>query len=145
MAADPSGRIVLITGCASGIGKATAERLREDGWTVVATALDPSTLAGLEEEAEWEWRSHLLADRGRRPGAPSSWRNWRRLAARPWRWTWRTRRRAAAIARALAAERPQTRYRVTASAVLFMAMRRLMSDHQWDGFLRSNFPQPGVA
>jgi NAD(P)-dependent dehydrogenase (short-subunit alcohol dehydrogenase family) len=41
-------RAVLVTGCSSGIGAATAARLAESGWTVYATARRPETLAGLE-------------------------------------------------------------------------------------------------
>lgn len=40
---------VLITGCSSGIGHATARAFREHGWEVYATAPDPSELADLEE------------------------------------------------------------------------------------------------
>ena len=42
-------KIVLITGCSSGIGEATAARLVTNGWTVYATARRPETLAGLEQ------------------------------------------------------------------------------------------------
>src|SRR3954463_11835544 len=44
---DPS-KAVLITGCSSGIGRATAERLVTRGWTVYATARRPETLAALQ-------------------------------------------------------------------------------------------------
>jgi NADP-dependent 3-hydroxy acid dehydrogenase YdfG len=41
-------KAVLITGCSSGIGHATAARLCDAGWTVYATARRPETLADLE-------------------------------------------------------------------------------------------------
>jgi NAD(P)-dependent dehydrogenase (short-subunit alcohol dehydrogenase family) len=40
---------VLITGCSSGIGEATAKRLAQDGWTVYATARNPDKLGDLRE------------------------------------------------------------------------------------------------
>ena len=42
-------KTVLITGCSSGIGQATAARLARGDWTVYATAREPETLATLED------------------------------------------------------------------------------------------------
>ena len=40
-------RAVLITGCSSGVGWATAERLARRGWTVYATARNVEAIAPL--------------------------------------------------------------------------------------------------
>jgi NAD(P)-dependent dehydrogenase (short-subunit alcohol dehydrogenase family) len=45
----PESKAVLVTGCSSGIGRATAERLATTGWTVYATARRPETLGALEQ------------------------------------------------------------------------------------------------
>jgi NAD(P)-dependent dehydrogenase (short-subunit alcohol dehydrogenase family) len=47
------------------------------------------------------------------------------------------------IARALAAKRPKTRYRVSASARVSMRLRGLLGDRGWDGFLARHYPRPG--
>ena len=50
MSPDPSSpsKVVLVTGCSSGIGHATAARLAERGWTVYATARKREAIADLE-------------------------------------------------------------------------------------------------
>ena len=49
MAEDVS-KAVLITGCSSGIGRATAERLAQGDWPVYATARRLDSIADLEEK-----------------------------------------------------------------------------------------------
>jgi NAD(P)-dependent dehydrogenase (short-subunit alcohol dehydrogenase family) len=42
-------QVVLVTGCDSGIGYATAERFAQSGWTVYATGLDTDAMAPLTD------------------------------------------------------------------------------------------------
>jgi NAD(P)-dependent dehydrogenase (short-subunit alcohol dehydrogenase family) len=46
--ADKVSKAVLVTGCSSGIGHATADKLARAGWTVYATARRPETIQDLE-------------------------------------------------------------------------------------------------
>jgi NAD(P)-dependent dehydrogenase (short-subunit alcohol dehydrogenase family) len=43
-------RTVLITGCSSGIGRATARAFLEEGWTTYATARDEADVADLGDD-----------------------------------------------------------------------------------------------
>ena len=47
--ADTVSKAVLVTGCSSGIGRATAQRLAGSGWTVYATARKTEAIADLEQ------------------------------------------------------------------------------------------------
>jgi hypothetical protein len=49
---------------------------------------------------------------------------------------------AAVIRRAIESRRPRTRYRVTPSATLAIAQRRLTPDRLWDLAMRAQFPVP---
>jgi NAD(P)-dependent dehydrogenase (short-subunit alcohol dehydrogenase family) len=48
------------------------------------------------------------------------------------------------IGKALAADRPKTRYKVTPSARAFMALHSLVPDRVWDRIMRGSFPRPGA-
>ena len=49
---------------------------------------------------------------------------------------------ARAVRRAIEARRPKPRYRVTASARVFLALHALLTDRGWDRQMRRSFPQP---
>ncbi len=55
-------RTILITGCSSGIGLASARMLRDRGWRVLATARKPADLQRLEREEKLECLSLELSD-----------------------------------------------------------------------------------
>jgi NAD(P)-dependent dehydrogenase (short-subunit alcohol dehydrogenase family) len=47
------------------------------------------------------------------------------------------------IEKAISSRRPPARIRITPSARLTIAARRLLSDRAWDALMRRQFPEPG--
>lgn len=56
------GNTVLLTGCSSGVGRATARAFLADGWDVYATARDPSELSDLEEAGAATMKLDVTSD-----------------------------------------------------------------------------------
>ncbi len=60
------GKVMVVTGAAGGIGRATAERLLEEGGRVVIADLDPSRLEAIAAELGCLWCQLDVTD-------PESW------------------------------------------------------------------------
>lgn len=57
-----AGRSILITGCSTGIGLASARRLKSKGWRVIATARKPDDIARLQRDEGLETLTLELSD-----------------------------------------------------------------------------------
>ena len=76
--ADVSGAVskaVLVTGCSSGIGRATAERLARRGWTVYASARQRGSIEDLAD-AGCKLLTLDVADEASRRAAIADWRGY---------------------------------------------------------------------
>jgi NAD(P)-dependent dehydrogenase (short-subunit alcohol dehydrogenase family) len=139
---------VLITGCSSGIGAATARRLRTGGWDVWATARDPGRLDELREIGCRTLRLDLTdpesmaaavraveAEHGGGRGA----REQRRLLA-----VRRIARRRGPGDRTRPLIPPaEAAHQGDAVRAALLAQRRWSSDRAWHRLMRRSFPPPG--
>ena len=65
---DLSGKVAIVTGCASGIGAATMKRLRADGAEVLGTDIDADKGQAVAEACDAAFAVQDVADRDRWPG-----------------------------------------------------------------------------
>src|SRR5438128_2246032 len=160
---------VLITGCSSGIGRATALRLARSGWTVYASARRPQTLVDLADAGcrtlaldvtDEQSMSAAVASVEQAEGAVGVLINnagysqsgaietvpmdaVRRQFETNYFGVVRLTQLVLGKMRALRRRRPPTRITITPSAKITIATRRLLSDRAWDAAMRAQFPQPG--
>ena len=64
---DLTGKVAIVTGCASGIGAATVRRLRADGATVLGTDIDEAAGRQLAAETGASYARHDVGDRATWP------------------------------------------------------------------------------
>jgi D-arabinose 1-dehydrogenase-like Zn-dependent alcohol dehydrogenase len=121
---------VLITGCSSGIGHATALALAKAGFPVWASARKAGGLGELEVDGPYAvYKANVakMAARAHRDGAPGV------LEADDV---------AAVILKAVTAVRPKARYKAGSQARLAPVARHILGDRGWDAFMRYLVPFP---
>jgi uncharacterized protein YbjT (DUF2867 family) len=142
MASQAVSKSVLITGCSTGIGRATALLLADRGWKVYATARRRESLADLEGKVAATLALDVCDEASMRSavekGIEDAYQGRMKAFAAP------PEAVARVIERAISSRRPRPRYVVTAAARILLGLKWLLPDRAFDSVMRMQLKSFGA-